>query len=273
MVPELFNAKVAQQKKMQTKIDMEDALEVKNEEYRAEQLRELQSVEVELGGTTTPENMMEIDEEASFNKDHPQRKPDDYSEILRNEACSTNPLDAFAPKPLKIFFESQHKSEQILLVLRKHPITLIPHLLGALGFGIFPLLTGFLGYEVIIPPQYLVATVVLWYLFLTGYLFEVFLTWFFYVFIITDERIIDVDFMSLIYKKVTVAKIDNIEDISAVTGGAIRSIFNFGTVDVQTASANAKISFEDVPQPGKVKQLLNELIIEEEKEKIEGRVN
>jgi len=104
-------------------------------------------------------------------------------------------------------------------------------------------------------------------------LFETFLTWFFYVFIITDERIIDVDFLSLIYKKVTVAKIDNIEDVSATIGGAIRSIFNFGTVEVQTAGSDAKISFEDVPQPSKVKQLLNELILEEEREKIEGRVN
>src|SRR5690606_33517842 len=102
---------------------------------------------------------------------------------------------------------------------------------------------------------------------------ESFLTWFFHVFIITDERIIDVDFISLIYKQVTSAKIDNIEDVSSITGGAVRSIFDFGTVQIQTAGARPEIAFEDVPHPSRVKRLLNELLLEEEREKIEGRVN
>ena len=106
-----------------------------------------------------------------------------------------------------------------------------------------------------------------------GYALESFLTWFFNVFIVTDERLIDVDFLSLIYKNITAAKLDNIEDITAETGGAIRSIFNFGTVKVQTAGSQPEIEFEDVPQPAKVTRLLNELLLEEEREKIEGRAN
>jgi len=259
MVPELFNARLARQNRANEQWDSQ----------AAEQAEKQQS----QPGTTIPENMMDMDEQKSFNYDHPQRKVDEYSETMRAEACTTSPLAAFTAKPVDVFFDSQHKSEQVILMLRKHPITLVPKLLGAFFYAIFPLLTGFLGFELVIPAQFMLASVILWYLFLIGFLLETFLTWFFYVFIITDERIIDVDFLSLIYKKVTVAKIDNIEDVTATIGGAIRSIFNFGTVDVQTAGANAKISFEDVPQPGKVKQLLNELILEEEREKIEGRVN
>ena len=102
---------------------------------------------------------------------------------------------------------------------------------------------------------------------------ESFLTWYFNVYIITDERIIDVDFLSLIYQNISSAKIDNIEDVTATKGGALRSVFDFGKVQIQTAAEKREFEFEDVPHPSKVTKLLNELMIEEEVEKIEGRVN
>ena len=40
-----------------------------------------------------------------------------------------------------------------------------------------------------------------WYLISIAYFIESFLTWFFNVYFVTDERIIDVDFYNLIYKK------------------------------------------------------------------------
>jgi len=209
----------------------------------------------------------------TLNRTRPNKHPDEYSEVLRKEQCSTNPMDSFAAKPQNIFFESQDKAEVILLLLRKHPLTLTPQLLGAFLFAIFPLFLGRLGADAFFFGPYIFAGYILWYMLLVGYLLETFLVWFFHVFIITDERIIDVDFLSMIYKRETAAKIDNIEDVSSVVGGAIRSIFNFGTVNVQTAGAQAQISFEDVPHPAKVKRLLNELLLEEEREKIEGRVN
>ncbi|MBT7183579.1 MAG: PH domain-containing protein, partial [Candidatus Pacebacteria bacterium] len=86
------------------------------------------------------------------------------------------------------------------------------------------------------------------------------------------ERIIDIDFLSLIYKNVSAAKIDKVEDITAVTSGVAQSIFDYGTVHIQTAAEKSEFEFEDVPHPNRVTQFLNEMLVEEEKEKIEGRV-
>nr|MDQ3008603.1 hypothetical protein [bacterium] len=61
--------------------------------------------------------------------------------------------------------------------------------------------------------------------------------------------------------------------ISAKTGGVLASVFNYGTVLVQTAAAQNEFEFDDVPQPAKVAAFLNELLVEEEREKIENRVN
>lgn len=210
------------------------------------------------------------DEEVMSNDRH---VADEYSEVMRQEAPSSNPFHAFAPKPTHVFFDSQDRAEQVILLLRKHPITQVPWMVVAVGLFLAPVLFSVVPFFDFLPDRFSFAALILWYLLVTGFVLEAALSWFFNVYIISDERIIDVDFLSLIYKNISSAKIDNIEDVTAETGGAIRSIFNFGTVKIQTAGASAEIAFEDVPQPAKVTRLLNELLLEEEREKIDGRVN
>ena len=103
------------------------------------------------------------------------------------------------------------------------------------------------------------AAYVGWYLFLLGFVVESFLAWFFNVYIITDERIVDIDFLSLIYRNISSAKIDKIEDVSARTSGAIRSVFDFGTVQVQTAAEKTQFEFMGVPNPSIVQDKISDL--------------
>jgi uncharacterized membrane protein YdbT with pleckstrin-like domain len=218
--------------------------------------------------------MPELFDGSQANHSQPKRRPtpDEYSEVLRNERPATSGFQAFMAKPRAMHFDSQSTEEHILLLLRRHPITQLPWIIIASLFAFLPLLLTTLPIIAALPGNYLFAAIVGWYLLLTGFILESFLTWFFNVYIITDERIIDVDFLSLIYKNVSSAKIDNIEDVTARSGGALQSIFHYGTVYVQTAGQKREFEFEDVPQPEKVTRLLNELILEEEREKIEGRV-
>lgn len=201
------------------------------------------------------------------------RYVDEYSEVMRRERASSNPLNAFAPKPINTAFDSQQEEEHVVLLLRKHPITQLRWIFIAFLLILVPNLFPFLPVYTLAPPLYQLAVQALWFLLVTGFVIESFLGWFFNVYIITDERVVDVDFLSLIYKNVSSAKIDNIEDVTATTGGALRSVFNFGTVTIQTAAAQREFEFTDVPQPAKVTKLVNEMLLEEEREKIEGRVN
>ena len=59
----------------------------------------------------------------------------------------------------------------------------------------------------------------------------------------------------------------------ATAGGALQTMFDYGLVTVQTAGAKPEIEFEDVPHPNMIVQLFNELLLEEEREEVEGRVN
>ena len=206
------------------------------------------------------------------NSNSRRRNVDDFSDVMRREQPATNPLRAFSPKPIRMRFITQGSNEKIVLLLRQHPITQIKWIVMAVIAAIAPILFSSINIFSFLPGNYQFAAYFGWYLMLIGFVLESFLKWFFNVYILTDERIVDVDFTSLIYKNISSAKIDNIEDVTAIQGGFLASLFDFGTVIVQTAAEKREFEFADVPQPNKVTTIINDLILEEEKEKIEGRV-
>lgn len=201
-----------------------------------------------------------------------KRHPSDYSEFIRLEKRTKNPFSQFLVMPHGMSFESQDRDEIVLLLLRRHFITNVPWIFGLIAMLLAPLALDFFPILELLPERFQIITVWFWYLFSFGFGLEQFLSWYFNVYIITDERIIDVDFYNLIYKSVSAAKIDKIEDVTYRTVGTLRSLLQFGTVTIQTAAEKREFEFEDVPNPERVTAFLNELMLEEEREQLEGRV-
>jgi len=201
------------------------------------------------------------------------RNIDDYSEVMRLEKPNLSPLASFLAKPLRIGFSTQAHSENVILLLRQHPVTQLGWFLLAVLASLAPIFFDSLSFFSYFPMRYQLAIYLGWYLALIGFVFESFLKWFYNVYIITDERIIDIDFFSLTYRNISAAKIDNIEDTTASTAGFLSALFDFGTVTIQTAAEKREFEFDGIPHPSKVTTLINELILEEEREKIEGRVS
>ncbi len=195
----------------------------------------------------------------------------DLSSMLKKHRPNLNPFAAFAVKP-PIHLQVQEEQEEALLLLRRHLITTIPWILTALAMILGPLMLDYVPLITFLPPIYQFLSLVLWYLLVLAFVIEKFLSWYFNVYIITDERIIDVDFLNLLYRNISSAKIEHIQDVTVKVTGAIQGIFNFGNVFIQTAGEVPEIQFEMVPQPQEVAKFLNEMILAEEQEKIEGRV-
>lgn len=200
------------------------------------------------------------------------RDPREYSHLLRTAKPTSNPLAQFSVCPIGLRFESQDPQEKVLLIMRRHFITNVPWILGFLVMLLAPLILPFFPIMEFLPLRYQNFTLLFWYLFSFGFLLERFLSWYFNVYIVTDERVVDIDFYSLIYKEISSTKIDRIEDISYTISGALRNLMNFGTVAIQTSAEKRQFEFEDVPHPEKVTGFLNELLLEEELESHEGRV-
>jgi len=185
---------------------------------------------------------------------------------------SHSALSAFYYYPDKVRFINKDPEEKIVLLLRKHPVTNLKWLLASFILLVMPSAVSALPFFDPVPARFLVIGTSIWYLATLAFVFEKFLSWFFNVSIITDERIIDVNFYSLLYREITDANIDHIEDVTVEMGGAIRTFFNYGDVLVQTAAEVPRIDFEAVPHPDRVARVLRDLRIEEEQEKLEGRV-
>lgn len=178
------------------------------------------------------------------------------------------------PPRSEISFETQENKEKILVLMRSHVITNIKWMI-ILTFIILFSLFIFIKTPIlsIFPTNFRLFTLLLWILFIFAIIVEKTLSWFFNAYIITDERVIDIDFYSLTAKRISEAKIENIEDVAYSQGGLLQSIFNYGTINIQTAGEKQEFDFENIPHPQKIASILNQLKLHEEQEKIEGRIS
>lgn len=184
------------------------------------------------------------------------------------------PLTCFAINPSGVRFETQQDDETVILFLRQHVIVNVPWIIiSALLFivpvVVFPMALANLKLPFIIPGGYLVVGVLSWYLFILGFALTNFLRWFFNIYIVTSERIVDIDFIHILYKEFSEARLVNIQDITYNTGGIFESFFNYGNVLIQTAGTQPNFDFLSVPRPDNVVQTVSELV---EKVKKEGGV-
>jgi membrane protein YdbS with pleckstrin-like domain len=202
----------------------------------------------------------------------PIHEPKTKSEREHLPGHTHNPLSAYCYYPENVNFETREKEEKIVLLMRKHPITNLRWILISILMVLAPSLLGFFPFVESVPANFRLIGVLGWYLITTAFVLENFLTWFFNVYIVTDERIIDIDFHNLIYKEVSDAEIERIQDVTYKMGGVARTVFNYGDILVQTASEVPNFEFLAVPYPDRVVKILQDLRIEEKQEALEGRI-
>lgn len=85
------------------------------------------------------------------------------------------------------------------------------------------------------------------------------LYWLFNVGLITNKRVIDVDYSLIVYKEVTEASIEDITDATAQTAGFLGTLFNYGNVHVQTPGMHQNMEFLNIPEPDTVGSTINKM--------------
>ncbi|MCL4397952.1 hypothetical protein M1403_02905 [Patescibacteria group bacterium] len=188
------------------------------------------------------------------------------------EKSGTSLLAAFKAFPQSITFSDKEPDEDIILLLRAHIITTLPWILATLGLIVLPLIILPLVSMLHLPvnPGTVFVFFLLWYAGTFSYAFINFLSWYFNVYIVTSGRVVDVDWYSIIYRKVSAAQISHIEDVSSSAIGVLAGVFDYGNVAIQTAAEEENFEFEAVPHPQLVSKKIQELMEIEDQEK-EGR--
>lgn len=168
----------------------------------------------------------------------------------------------------KVRFENQHEKEEVILLLRQHYATQLPWIIGSLLGLLVPMIFNVVPVLDFLPGNYQFMVMVGWYLLLVAYVYEKFISWYYQVFIITNDRVIDINFYNLIYKEVSEARIEDIEDVTYSQGGVLRAMFNYGDVVMQTAGEKREFAIESAAEPNKVVKVVNELKLEQAKHRM-----
>lgn len=174
-------------------------------------------------------------------------------------------LSAYIERPTNCRFEGQDPDEKILLLLRAHLITNLPWIITSIFVFIVPFvlpkIASMVGFPLpSVPQNFLIIFLIINYLLVLVIVFEGFLGWYFNATVITNEKIIDMDFESLLYKGVDLAPLSKIEETDSVIAGIAGTVFNFGNVKVQTAGATVAIEMRNIPKPAQVADMILDLI-------------
>lgn len=182
---------------------------------------------------------------------------------IKHETLSL--FTAYAENPSGVVFETQQEEEQILIFMRQHFIVNIPWILATIlllvsPFTIIPFFFATVPLPFAIPAKFVLVGILFWYVATFGYALANFLRWYYNIYIVTSERVIDIDFVQLLYKKFSEARIDRIEDVTYTSAGFFSAIFNYGNVRIQTAGEIPELEFELIPRPGDVVRVLEGLL-------------
>lgn len=173
--------------------------------------------------------------------------------------------------PAKTTFESQDDDEVIMILGRRHFVTNFKWIaLSCFAFFV-PLFWG--EFPMIKTLDYNTGIVlsIVWYCVLLFYVIQSFMLWFYNVYIVTNEELVDVDFFGLLYKNINVTQIGKVEDVNYSQRGVFASFFNYGDVVAQTASEQksddrdeeSAFTFQSVANPDLVAKVISGLMEEE----------
>lgn len=203
----------------------------------------------------------------------PPQNPNNLSNILpRRERKLFGILDIY---PEDVSFNSQDPGESIYILMRSHIAVNIGWVVKFIFGLLFPticfLLYRLFGLVLIsqdIEPLALITLMpffnwvmlgMLYYSLMFSYALTNFLDWYFDVYLVTNLRILHVDFKVFTGKSVAEAALANIEDVSTSIVGFLPSFFDYGDVLVQTAAEKTKFNLRALANPSWFRDVITDL--------------
>ena len=182
---------------------------------------------------------------------------------LRNEKGSV-----FMPFPRNTSFLGKEDDESVVLILRKHWQFLLPTILECIFLLLLPFILSVIIQNLPNRGLFVFALFLVSLLISLSLLIYRYVRWFYNVNIITDQRVIDMDFETLFSHKTTEARLEKVEDITFKQIGILSNLFDIGSIYIQTAGAKSEIEFKGIHNPKQVQDILSDLLESKKKGEI-----
>jgi membrane protein YdbS with pleckstrin-like domain len=156
--------------------------------------------------------------------------------------------------------------EKIVKIVRKDIFILFKKFLFSLLIMVLPLL--FFAMVLMIYPDMIggevsnaamILAVSGYYLFAWLFAFFLFIDYYLDVWIITSERIIDIQQNGFFSRTIAEQRLSRVQDVTSEVKGAMATILRFGDVYVQTAGETQRFNFYSVPRPDLIRDLIIKL--------------
>jgi len=100
-----------------------------------------------------------------------------------------------------------------------------------------------------------------WLIFWVSYLAYEYINWYRDRFIITNQRIVNVDQRSMFSRRVSELEFDRVQDIAHEVGGVFAAALNFGNVIIQSAGSR-DMTIKDIARPAELQDIIVRLVKE-----------
>lgn len=176
--------------------------------------------------------------------------------------------DSFKAFPKELNFLDKERDENIVLVLRTPFFRYIPQMIAMLLTLLLPLIIYLPISEEEGSRTFMIAMMLIAVMIVVTFLIFAILRWYYNVGIITDKRVLDIDFHNIMSHSVAEARLEKIVDITVKQKGIEGSIFDVADIHIQTAGSNPEIVFSKIPRARDVQNILYELLENRKKGKI-----
>lgn len=174
--------------------------------------------------------------------------------------------DSLTVFPKDYNFSLREKDESILLVIRTPLKKYIPKMMVGVLFSIFfPIIIYWPISRLEGSGTFLIGMIITLGMLLSTFLLTSFLKWYYNVGIITDKRVIDFDFHSVISHSMTETKLINIVEVTHKQVGISNNISDVGDLYIKTGGGNPAITFKKISKPRIVQDIINKLLEEKKK--------
>lgn len=157
-------------------------------------------------------------------------------------------------------FEEQNAGEKILMVIRKHWVVYTKLSIVFFFIFVFPIIAIFFvlfSYfqDSLSANGFVMVSIFSCFYLLYGLAFLA-IAWIdeaFDLFILTDERLVDITQVNFFRRMVATTPLNQIQDSTSHVGGVLQTLLGYGNIEVQTAAGSASMFFIDhVPQPDRI---------------------
>jgi len=166
----------------------------------------------------------------------------------------------------KFYLPHALPNEKIILLIRRHWFVLFIRLMLWAAIGLIPIALGLLlpgdlqrAAESTVGYALLALGISLYYLYLWLFIFNAFVDYYLDVWIVTNERIINIEQRGLFSRIAAEQRLSRIQDVAAETVGFWPTFLRYGEVRIQTAGEKERFNFRQVPEPNDIARKISSL--------------